>query len=236
MRRKAYIVVRDIPGIRPGYLSGAHAPVPPLTFEINTYRAKGEIMQNLRYLMYTMEHRRALVFVINKVVTDETLKCLLLKRAKDHDLDKAFLYTMTGKKQASEYHKRTSGHHMHVQNKKKHDLLDFAEAVVDWESAGYTKPDKSRNAYDTLMNLTFTNKEECLEIMRQWGIDSSYKNTPEDADWKSYVSTLPPVTETMILEEIMDWVRRNPERAIECLNYAASLKKTLRYQNEGLPV
>lgn len=111
--------------------------------------------------------------------------------------------------------------------------MDFAEAVAGWESSGYTKPDKPANAYDTLMAYPFTNKEECLKFMKQWGIDSSYANTPDDVDWKAYASTLPPITETMVLKEVMDWVGRNPERAIECLNYAVSLKKTLR-QNDGL--
>lgn len=107
-------------------------------------------MRNEKYLGYTFQHRRAFLFVVNKLIKDPVDKAIMLQRAKWHDLDKAFLYTLIDKKTASAYHRRMAPHHMEQQNKMDKNRYDIMEAVLDFECAGYTKSDKPLNAYDTV--------------------------------------------------------------------------------------
>lgn len=182
-------------------------------------------MLNKQYLQYTFLHRQALIFVIEKCIKDEVTKARLLERAKWHDLDKAFLYTKISKKMASAYHRTHSAHHDDKVNTmpKTHD--DLLEAVMDYECAGYTKADKPLNAYDTLMTYDFNHKDEMLSILHDLGIDHSYQNTPNDAEWQEFQKSMPEITDEHIMSRIHEWVFRFPNTAKEYMDYADSILK-----------
>lgn len=160
-------------------------------------------MKNYNHLVYTFLHRKAILYTIHKLIKDENLKQEMLKRAAIHDLDKAVLYTLIGKKEASVYHRMTAAHHMDNNIPKSYE--DYVEAVIDYESAGYTKEDKPLNAYDTVRQYHPKHEEELLKVIRELGIDSSYKNS-DDEDFKNFISIYLPVTEEMVLEEIYTYL------------------------------
>lgn len=77
-----------------------------------------------------------------------------------HDWDKLFLYIFfpfLGKRIIKQIHQKYQKHHptyttgikdvKHYKDPKK---IDWKEAIIDWECAHLTKPDKSLDAYDTL--------------------------------------------------------------------------------------
>lgn len=181
-------------------------------------------MKNEKYLQYTFLHRYALIFVINKHIKDPQEKAMLLERAKWHDLDKAFLYTLIAKKDASIYHKCHSKHHFEPRNQNtSKEILDMKEAIMDYESAGYTKPDKPRNAYDTICDFDVQYETELLEILNSLGIKYSYQNTPNDPEWQAFLKTMPEITEELILKQIYEWTIAFPDEAKDALEYANSL-------------
>lgn len=65
-----------------------------------------------------------------------------------HDLDKLFMYIFfpyLGTKVIQKIHTKFADHHL--RKYKKH--MNFDEAILDWESARFTKPDKPMNAWET---------------------------------------------------------------------------------------
>lgn len=169
-------------------------------------------MKNIYYLRYTYMHRRAIEFVISQITTlSELEKEALMQRTKWHDLDKSFLYTLIDKEYASDIHKKLSSHHM--ENEKEKTELDKLEAVLNYESAGYTKEDKPRNAFDTVRELTPELMDTLLPIMKRLGIASSYKNTPENEAWKQFIAGKENPTEEMIMDEIYQYIFHHPQEA-----------------------
>lgn len=176
-------------------------------------------MLNGGYLQYTYMHRKAFVFVVNKIVKDEAQKKELLRRAEFHDMDKMLLYTLIEKEASSAYHRKTAAHHMGNSDYK--DVFDIMEAVIDYECAGYTKEDKPRNAYDTIMELKPNHSDELLKITSEWGIDKHYLNTPQDEEWQEYSKTIVlPMTEEVIMREIYGYIFKYPVEAKRVYDYA----------------
>lgn len=63
-----------------------------------------------------------------------------------HDLDKIFMYIFfpfLGTKVIQKIHTRFAKHHLRKYKKHMH----FDEAILDWESARFTKPDKPMDAW-----------------------------------------------------------------------------------------
>lgn len=175
-------------------------------------------MTNSEYLMYTYMHRRAFRFVVETRIKDNEERKVLLERARWHDLDKALLYMLIPKKEASKWHVANSTHH--IGNLLPRNDGDYMEAIVDFECAGFTKPDKPRNAYDTVMELYPANSEVLLEILGKWGWKRSYKNTPNDADWKEYVSNIPSISEEAIITEVIEYILEKPYEAAKVFSFA----------------
>lgn len=175
---------------------------------------------NEAYIKYSYTHRIAFEFVVNKLFANhQDLREELLRRAKDHDMDKMYLYYLgVPKKHASNYHRATASHHM--ENSVVKNLYDFVEAVVDYECAGYTKADKPLNAYDTIMKYNKPNKEILISIMHGLQIDRSYVNTPEDPEWLAYCKSYIDVTDTEIKEEILTWKNNHPKKSAKLDVYA----------------
>lgn len=93
---------------------------------------------NYTYIFYTYLHQ-------NKV--NELAKQLHLKGFPHHDMDKLILYlTLDNKKQIHNIHRKIARHHDRTNT----DVFLLLEMLCDWESARYTKPDKSLNCIETL--------------------------------------------------------------------------------------
>ncbi|MCQ2754732.1 MAG: dephospho-CoA kinase, partial [bacterium] len=87
---------------------------------------------------YTWQHKKAYLKVEKELTGKNTLRGYL------HDLDKLFMYIIgVPKKTAHNIHVATAPHH--IRNNKVHYPKG---AVIDWECARYTKPDKPLNARD----------------------------------------------------------------------------------------
>lgn len=80
-----------------------------------------------------------------------------------HDWDKLILFIFfpfLGERIINQLHRRINRHHptyftgknwnKHLKNPKK---IDWTEAIIDWECARFTKPDKPLNARDTLLKF-----------------------------------------------------------------------------------
>lgn len=87
-----------------------------------------------------------------------------------HDMDKVFMYLFcTGKtvKEIHQAHRAKSTHHVEYFEQKK---MDWEMAVLDWESARFTKPDKPLNAHDTLRTHYPQFAEYCMPIIEKLGL------------------------------------------------------------------
>lgn len=167
-------------------------------------------MKNKEYLTYTYLHRKAFLYCVNELITDPEDKKEMLKRARKHDLDKSLMYTLIPKADASRIHREYSSHHM--ENGLEKDRYDIMEAVIDYECAALTKPDKPLNAYDTVHEYGSAHKKELLECMKELGIDYSYKRKC-DFEFENYIQGYLPVTDESILCEVYDFASMYPQEA-----------------------
>lgn len=177
-------------------------------------------MINENCIQYTMDHRLAFKFVVDKLVKDPEDYQEMRKRAIWHDMDKVLLYTLVPKVAASQYHRRTSPHHPEAQNKVYKTRYDLLEAVIDFECAGYTKSDKPLNACDTLLTYDYTHRDELMEIIKELGIDKSYKNTPTDIDWLEYQSNSPKTADMDISFMLYRYCISYPDEARKLMEFA----------------
>lgn len=99
-------------------------------------------MERLSKLKYTLRHRRAFRKTERLLLGKNTVSGWL------HDIDKLFLYPILGARLTSSLHRRFSTHHIPRCIKREKWIV---EAIIDWECARYTKPDKPLNARDTLI-------------------------------------------------------------------------------------
>ena len=166
-------------------------------------------MKNLEYCIYTYKHRNAMKYLFNKYIkfnpelTDD-LKNALYQRILEHDIDKMFLYLTLDKEKASKIHRNTASHHM--ENNLSKNELDYFEAILDYESAGYTKPDKPLNAYDTIKKLKNQLSEEkyrnLKRMLKKLNIYKSY-SVREDIYGISLLNDMNKnITETDVKNEI----------------------------------
>lgn len=95
------------------------------------------IIKNFKFIKYSLKHWAAL----NKLAIQKKVwhwRFLL------HDLDKVILYCFISKEKASAWHKEHSKHHV-----RNNTVQDPLQAVLDWECARFTKPDKPLTARET---------------------------------------------------------------------------------------
>lgn len=165
-----------------------------------------KVLRNLEHLEYTFEHRQAFAFTAAKLFGTDPLYPMLEKRARLHDLDKAFLYSLVSKQDASAFHKLVSSHH--IENTAPKSKLDLLEAYVDWDCAGYTKPDKPDNAWDALRRICPRSGSQLIRVARWYNIDWSYPVVPEDCEWKSFSAA--PATKANIAHELHAFAMESP--------------------------
>ena len=176
-------------------------------------------MNNFEFCKYTMLHRMTLKYLVEKRFAfkemDGNLYDIISTRISYHDCDKLFLYQFLDKKSASKLHREVSPHHM--ENNISKSYIDYLEAVLDYESAGYTKPDKPLNAYDTICMLYNKNKiseedyTELIRITKELGIDCSYRVSNFMSEMIKFhqFSNNTEITEKDILDTIQAWLSSN---------------------------
>lgn len=96
-----------------------------------------------------------------------------------HDWDKLFMYIFLpwlGVKRISRVHQRINKHHPIVTKGgrkifiKSPKRVNWEEAIIDWECARITKPDKPLNARDTLEKFYPEYKKYCLPVLEKLGL------------------------------------------------------------------
>lgn len=172
-------------------------------------------MKNIEYCKYTYRHRKAFSYLVDKLVKDEKIRKEMMKRARFHDLDKMTLYLFFDKKQASSYHRETSFHHL--ENNLPKTFYDYFEAIIDFECAGYTKPDKPLNAYDTISKIYKSKIDKntynsLIDILLKYNLNSSY-SVLEDKIGADFMKKYENITEEMILYEILDYTSHFPNNS-----------------------
>lgn len=91
-------------------------------------------------MLYTIKHKGAYLKTQREKLGRITIEGLL------HDCDKLFLYLLFTKKETSKIHRSYSKHHVGNHKREK----DIINALIDWECARYTKPDKQETAREYL--------------------------------------------------------------------------------------
>lgn len=108
-------------------------------------------------IKYTINHRKAFLVTEKELTGRNTLRGYL------HDVDKIFLKLFLSPETVSRLHHGYSHHH----NKRMRTHDDFAQAVIDWECARITKPDKPLNARDTLYKFYPERMPEIVPVLEE---------------------------------------------------------------------
>ena len=67
-------------------------------------------MRNFEFCKYTFIHRKVLVALAEKLIKEEDVKEVVLKRLELHDMDKLTLYLLRDKPVVKKYHIETKKH------------------------------------------------------------------------------------------------------------------------------
>ena len=175
-------------------------------------------MNNLKWCQYTYIHRKAFEYCVNKLITEPKLRSEMLRRAELHDVDKMIMYLFLDQRTAQQIHLQTQPHHL--ENDLPRTYEDLVEAVIDYESAPYTKPDKPLNAYDFVKLLVGWEAldqdmgDKLIAVMHDFGIDRS-GTASEDAEGMQYIASIGEITEEMITEEILRYANKISEEELE---------------------
>lgn len=114
----------------------------------------------IKNIKYTLKHKKVFLQLEKELTGKNSLSGYL------HDLDKIFLYLLFSKRTVHKIHRRFSTHHVgnifHYLNKE--------QAVIDWECARFTKPDKPLNAYQTMKKFYPELEEEILPVLTNLGL------------------------------------------------------------------
>lgn len=130
----------------------------------------GNIKGSWTHIPYTWKHWLAFL---------ETEKKLLGYRSHwFHDWDKLFMYVFLpflGEEWISNFHRQVQPHHPTYQEDgvlygKCPIEVDWVEAVIDWECAKLTKPDKPFNARQTMEKYYPEYKEYVEPILKELGL------------------------------------------------------------------
>lgn len=117
--------------------------------------------KRLSKLKYTLRHRCAFRKTEKHLLGKNTLSGWL------HDIDKVFLYPILGARLTSAFHRKLSAHHVPRCMKKEKWIV---QAIIDWECARCTKPDKPLNARKTLLKYYSSYFEEVNPVLLKMGL------------------------------------------------------------------
>lgn len=112
----------------------------------------------------TMKHRKAIfqIWKSNKAIRSQVSAF----RVMVHDLEKLVLILVVGDAIATKFHRGFVGHHQMV-NPTDSNLM---EAILDWESARFTKPTKPMNARQTAVKWYPHLVSRVNTVCDKWGI------------------------------------------------------------------
>ena len=134
---------------------------------------KVKIIKNIkdswRHIPYTLKHRKKLIEISEKYLGK--------KKYLFHDLDKVVMYIFipwVGTKVIHKIHSTLSSHHVKYFRGLKY--VDKKQAVLDWESARFTKSDKPWNAAETLMNKYQNLLPEFEDTFHELGLGEQLEN------------------------------------------------------------
>ena len=162
-------------------------------------------MRNLEQCKYTYVHKKIMEYMVEKYCVDEYVKTEMLKRIKNHDMDKLTSYLFYPKPVAAKNHRANMPHH--VNNDLNKDMFDYIEMVFDWESARYSKSDKPMNAYDALYAYYPELEDKILPILKGFNLAKPTNGFEEDI--LNYSLKLQKeVNEDLIIEEIIEYIKR----------------------------
>ena len=111
-------------------------------------------------LVYTIRHRKAYREVEKKLTGKNSIKGYF------HDLNKIFMYLIgMPTETVHNIHQKLSPHH--IKNGK---VKDPTSAIIDWECARYTKPDKPLPAFETFKILFPQGNSKIEELLKKFGL------------------------------------------------------------------
>ena len=148
---------------------------------------------NLHKMKYTYLHRQAIFNLAKQLRVDITPYM-------SHDTDKYFMYLWLEEEVTREAHRTLNKHHAYDEGVNV-GYETLVEMMLDWESARFSKVDKPRNAYQTLMKWMPTVMfEPMLATLQEFNLDN-----PECGPGiteEEYTRKANAVTPAMIAEEI----------------------------------
>jgi hypothetical protein len=120
-------------------------------------------MDLLRF-KYTLKHKSAFLRVEKELLGRNTIAGYF------HDCDKLvlFLIPFVKKDTVTRIHRKRSKHH--IQNAKTE--RQITQAIIDWECARYTKPDKPLDAFDTMKKHYPSYESKVLPVLKKLGLPS----------------------------------------------------------------
>lgn len=87
-----------------------------------------------------------------------------------HDVDKLFLYVFYDKNIVTNLHRNTTSHHVDFKAVGTLSNNTIIDAIIDWECARFTKPDKPLTARETLKKYYPNHTAQILPMLNLLGL------------------------------------------------------------------
>ena len=148
---------------------------------------------NLHKMRYTYLHRQAIFTLAEKLGIDATPYLT-------HDTEKYFMYLWLEEDVTRECHRILNRHHDYDKGVTI-DRETLVEMMLDWESARFSKPDKPRNAYDTLYKwMPVEMHEPMAALLKEYNL--YYPTNEPGITAAEYKKQSEAITPAMIVAEI----------------------------------
>lgn len=148
---------------------------------------------NLHKMRYTYLHRQAIFTLAKRLNIDATPYL-------SHDVEKYFMYLWLEEDVTREAHRILNKHHDYDKGLAV-DRVTLIEMMLDWESARFSKPDKPRNAHDTLYKWMPTDIHDPMAaLLKEFNL--YYPTNEKGITAEEYKYKESAVTPAMIAEEI----------------------------------
>jgi len=117
---------------------------------------------DISHFKYTLKHKEAFLRVEKELLSRNTIAGYF------HDCDKQvlFLIPFVKKDTISKIHRNCSKHHIQNAKTERH----IIQAIIDWECARYTKPDKPLDAFDTMKKHYPSYESKVLPVLKKLGL------------------------------------------------------------------
>jgi hypothetical protein len=144
-------------------------------------------------MRYTYLHRQAIFTLAEKLGIDATPYLT-------HDTEKYFMYLWLEEDVTRECHRILNRHHDYDKGVAI-DRETLLEMMLDWESARFSKPDKPRNAYDTLYKwMPVEMHEPMAALLKEYNL--YYPTNEAGITTEEYKKQSEAITPAMIAAEI----------------------------------